>query len=460
MSALPSTPAVAVLGAGVAGLTAAYRLRALGARPVILEASGRIGGALWTVRRDGYQVDVGANSMQRKPARVGEILDALGLASEIVEAGPEAKARYVVRDGRPVALPSGPKGLLTTALFSRRGRLRAAMEPLVRSREIPDETVAGFVRRRLGAEVVDYAVDPFVAGIFAGDPERLAVAHAFPLLTELEREHGSVVRGMVRRAKARRAAGEGGGPPPSFSFQAGMDTLPRALAQSLGSTVQLGCAVRSVHFEHGRYTVKTDDGDTREPFDAVVSTAPLHRLPALAGLPDPAPLRDARYAPVTVLALGFRRADVAHPLDGFGMLVPRRETQTRILGALFSSTLFPGRAPDGHVLLTCFLGGTRRPADAALPEAEQVELALADLRGLLGVRAAPTFVHRHAWPRAIPQYEVGYERVLDGLAEVEAAWPGFRFAGNYRGGVAVGAALASGWEAAEAVGQTLGLGRR
>ena len=456
MSANPSTPSVAVLGAGVAGLAAAYRLQTLGARPVVLEASGRAGGALWTLRRDGYQVDVGANSMQRKPPLAGEIIDQLGLAEEVVEARPEAEARYVVRAGRPVALPGGPKGLLTTPLFSRRARLRAALEPFVRRRDVPGETVAAFVRRRLGHEVAAYAVDPFVAGVFAGDPERLAVAHAFPLLAELEREHGSVVRGMVRRAKARRATGEAVGPPASFSFHSGMQALPDALAERLSSLIQFDTPVQSVRADGGRYLVETEQGDALGPFDAVVSAVPLHRLPTLHLPVGTEPLVSARYAPVTVLALGFRRADVAHPLDGFGMLVPRRETETRVLGALFSSTLFPGRAPDGHVLLTCFLGGERRPTDAALPEAEQVALATADLQRLLGVRGAPTFVHRHAWPRAIPQYEVGYERVLDRLAEVEAAWPGFHFAGNYRGGVAVGAALASGWEAAEAVGRTLG----
>ena len=449
-------PTVAVLGAGIAGLAAAHRLRALGAAPVLLEASDRVGGALWTVRRNGYQVDVGANSMQRKPPLVGSVLQALGLEDEVVEAGPEAKARYVVRSGQPVALPGGPRTLLNTPLFSRRGRLRAVAEPFVRRRDVAGESVASFVRRRFGAEVSDYAVDPFVAGIFAGNPERLAVAHAFPLLTELEREHGSVVRGMVQRARARRSAGEPAGAPASFSFASGMETLPRTLATTLGDAVHLNMPARSVRREADGFAVDADGLDAGLRFGAVVSTVPLHRLPELQLPVDTRPLRDARYAPVTVLALGFRRADVVHPLDGFGALVPRRETGTRILGALFSSTLFPGRAPDGHVLLTCFLGGERHPDDAALPETDQVALATADLERLLGVRAAPTFVHRHVWPRAIPQYEIGYEQVLDRLAEVEAAWPGFRFAGNYRGGVAVGAALQSGWEAAEAVGRWLG----
>ena len=449
--AAPS-PTVAVLGAGVAGLAAAARLQTLGATPTVFEATGRVGGAVQTLQRDGYQVDVGANSMQVKPPLVAEILEHLGLADEIVAAAPDARSRYVVRDGRPVALPSGPKGLLTTPLFSRRARLRAATEPFRRGRPQPDESVAAFVRRRFGAEVADFAVDPFVAGVFAGAPERLAVAHAFPLLAELEREHGSVVRGMMRRARASRRNGDPSGPPESVSFRHGMETLPRALAGALDSAIQVDSPVHVVRQDrHGGFLVAAGAVLAPRPFDAVVSTVPLHRVPDFGPVLDVDALRAARYAPVTVLALGFRRADVAHPLDGFGMLVPRRETSTRILGALFSSTLFPGRAPEGHVLLTCFLGGERRPADAALSQTDQVALATADLGRLLGVAGAPTFVHCHAWPRAIPQYEIGYERVLDRLAEIEAAWRGFRFAGNYRGGVSVGAALKSGWDAAEAV---------
>jgi oxygen-dependent protoporphyrinogen oxidase len=439
-----------VLGAGVAGLAAAVRLRALGCTPTVFEARGRVGGVIQTVRRDGYQVDVGANSMLRKPPLVSEILDQIGLAEEVVVASPEAKARYVVRGGKPVALPSGPKGLLTTSLFSRRARLRAVTEPFRRPASSPDESVAAFVRRRFGAEVADFAVDPFVAGIFAGDPERLAVAHAFPLLTELEREHGSVVRGLVRRAKASQQSGGPSGPPESVSFRGGMETLPRALADAAGPDVRLNTVVRSVRREGSQFVVGTEEGGA-VPFDRIVSTIPLHRLPTLDLPLDLDALRTARYAAVTVLALGFWRDDVAHPLGGFGMLVPRRETETRLLGALFSSTLFPGRAPDGHVLLSCFLGGERRPTDASLSEAEQVSLATADLRRLLGVTGTPAFVHRHTWARAIPQYEIGYERVLDRLAGIEEAWPGFRFAGNYRGGISVGAALESGWDAAERV---------
>jgi oxygen-dependent protoporphyrinogen oxidase len=231
-----------------------------------------------------------------------------------------------------------------------------------------------------------------------------------------------------------------------------VQTLPDAFAHRLGHAVRLRTPVVGLKRENDHWTVTTQsDGSERDDrFDGVVFAAPLYGLSEMGfeGVVPP-----VSSPSVSVLALGFRRTDVAHPLDGFGVLVPEHEP-FRLLGTLFSSSLFPNRAPEDHVLLTCFSGGTRHPTDALLPDDALVALALDDLRSLLGVRGEPVFVHRKHWDRAIPQYEVGYDRVLAALADFEASHPGLRFAGNVRGGISVGDALEAGLDAADRLAST------
>ena len=444
-------PSIAILGGGISGLAAAWRLRARGADATLFEASDRTGGVIRTVRRDGFLVDEGPNTLVARHEAVGETVEALGLEDEQVWADSEAARRYVVRDGVPVALPASPQALLTSSLFSARGKLRLLREPFVRPGVADDETVAAFVRRRLGDEVLDYAVDPFVGGILAGDPERLSTRYAFPPLWTFEREHGSLFQGLRRTQKKTST------PAPSslpFSFRDGMQMLPDALAHALGDAVRTGARVVGLARTARGWSVTTQSADGAETahFDGVISSLPLHRFAALDFEPglDLAPLADVAHTDLTVLALGFRRGQIAHALDGFGMLIPSREPFD-LLGVLFSSTLFPGRAPEDHVLLTCFIGGRRDPERASLPEDGLVDLALRDLRPLLGVHGAPVFVHAARWSNVIPQAEIGYGRVLDTLDTLERHHPGLGFAGSYRYGVSVGDALRSGLDAADRV---------
>ncbi len=440
------SPPVAVIGGGISGLAAAWRLRQRGAPITLFEASDRTGGVIRTVQRDGFQIDEGPNTLVARSSTVTETIDALGI--ERVPASEAAKSRYVVRDGALVAVPTSPPGLLSTPLLSARAKLRLLREPFVRAGADEDEPLASFVRRRLGPEVLDYAVNPFVAGVYAGDPRRLSTRYAFPLLHTLEREHGSLVRGMIHRARNR---GDGPAKPSAhpFSFRDGAQALPDAFARAVGAdAIRLGTPVTALRHDADGWTVTTDRGDER--FGGVVSTVPLHRLSEIVFESDVdlGPFADVTYPPLSVLALGFRRTDVEHPLDGFGVLVPEREG-LGVLGALFSSTLFPGRAPAGHVLLTCFVGGMRRPDLADRPTDDLVALALADLRPLLGVRGEPTFVHRKLWRRAIPQYHVGYGRVVEAMEAMEARHPGLAIAGNVRRGISVGDALEAGLDAAD-----------
>jgi oxygen-dependent protoporphyrinogen oxidase len=355
----------------------------------------------------------------------------------------------VVRGGQPVPVPLSPPQVLTTPLLSLAGRLRLLREPFVAPFR-GDESVAAKVRRRLGPEALDYLVEPFVAGVFAGDPERLSARHAFPRAKALEAEHGSFLRGM--RAAARRTPGARRGPV-SFSFAEGMEELPRTLAAALGDAVHLGAPVHAIRRTEDGWEVRRA-GAVPETFDAVVLAMPAHALGRVeldaAGADALLAVSEIPHAPIAVVALGFRREAVAHALDGFGMLVPRVERR-RILGTLFTSSLFTGRAPAEHVLLTTFVGGERNPELASLPTDRLTAVVWEELSALLGVRSAPVLVHHAAWERAIPQYVLGHGERRDAMDALEGRNPGLLLAGSFRAGVSVGDTLASGLAAADGV---------
>lgn len=465
---------VAIVGAGIAGLTAAHRLRAEGLNPVVFEQQDRPGGAIRSERFEtpagDFLVEFGPNALQSSSPLLESLIADLGLEERRIEAAPAAKNRYVAFSGRPVALPSSLAGFLSTELFSPWAKLRLLAEPLVRSAgPDADESVADFARRRLGSELLDYGLNPFVAGVFAGDPERLSIRHAFPRIYEMEQRHGSLLGGGLKKAatrlrrrlggRKREDDGEDEAPQRGLSsFAGGLKALPDALAEPLGERLRLGAEVTMLRRHEGRWYVGFEhDGRGEERlFEAVLWTAPLHRLGALAFEADLAPLTGVSYPPVSVVATGFPRTSVSHPLDGFGVLIPEVETGFQTLGTLFSSTVFPGRAPAGHVLLTTFVGGARHPSLARASNRAVYDAVERDLRRLLGAHEPPAFCRRVCWEHAIPQYDVGYGRVREHLARLEAEHPGLLLAGNYRAGVSVGDAAASGERAAERVIEQVG----
>ena len=448
---------VAVVGAGAAGLAAAWTLVRAGVAVTVYEAAGRAGGVIRTERHDGWLVEHGPNSLATIPTAVEPLFAEAGLDRLLVQPGREARRRYVVRDGRPVAVPGSPLAFLRTPLLSGAAKRRLLREPFAPPRtEGGEESVAAFARRRLGPEVESRMIDAVVGGIYAGDPERLSLRHAFPALHALERDHGSLLRGLLRGL--RRGAGRGRAAARGRriqSFADGMEVLPRTLAAALGERLRLAARVAALRRRPDGWEVEmalAGDVVRRERHDAVLWSAPAHALAALelpgADADAVARIAAVAYAPVAVLALGFRREDVAHPLDGFGMLVPAAEGR-RVLGAIFSSTLFPGRAPSGHVALTVIAGGRRRAEDAALSTPALTEHVMRDLRELLGARGEAVFRAHVRWPRAIPQYELGYGAVHAAADRLERQLPGLLFAGSWRHGVAVGDALSSGIGAAQ-----------
>ncbi len=452
---------VAVVGGGLTGLTAAYCLKQRGSRVVIYEATDRLGGAVRSERREGYLAELGPSSMSPPPPAVAAILSELGLDASRVIASPAAQNRYIVRRGRLVRLPLTPPELLTSRLLSNGAKLAIFGEPLVEAGDSPvDESVAAFVRRRFNQEIVDYIANPFVAGTFGGDPEQLSVRHAMPQLHALERAHGSVMKAYVKMMKARREGREGSGEPVSMmSFRNGLQEIADALGREVMAEVRLRAPVTQLRAGPKGWTVGAAF-QSPELYDAVVYAAPAHALDEI-DLDFPSgerlsTLSSIVHPPVAVLALGFRREQVTHLLDGFGFLTPEVERR-RVLGVIFSSTLFPDRAPDGHVLLTAFVGGTRDPDFVQSDPQTLTARVLDDLRPLLGTRGEPTFKAVQVWPKAIPQYVLGYGRFKDIAEQMERTNPGLVLAGTYRDGVSLGDAIGSGERAAARAASLLGL---
>jgi oxygen-dependent protoporphyrinogen oxidase len=452
---------IAVIGGGLTGLTAAYCLKQRGSRVVLYEASDRIGGVVKSERRGGYLAELGPSSMSLPSPAVAALLHELGLDSSKVTASPAARERYIVRRGKLVRLPMTPAELLTSRLLSNTAKLAVFGEPLVETGDSPvDESVAAFVRRRFNQEVLDYVVNPFVAGTFAGDPEQLSVRHAMPQLHALERAHGSVMKAFLKAAKAEREPGQASqGVGSLISYREGLQQIPDALGRELKSEVRLRAPVTQLRSGPKGWTVGAAF-QTPELYDAVVFAAPAHSLDEidldLTGGERLATLSSIVHPPVAVLALGFPRDHVAHPLDGFGFLTPEAERR-RILGVIFSSTLFPDRAPAGHVLLTAFAGGTRDPDFVQSDLHTLAARVLDDLRILLGTRGEPSFKAIQVWPKAIPQYVLGYGRFKDIADQAEQNNPGLVLAGTYRDGVSLVDAMASGERAAARMGKRLGI---
>jgi oxygen-dependent protoporphyrinogen oxidase len=449
---------VVVIGAGLTGLTVAAALRRAGNPVILLEKAERPGGVIRSIRRDGFLAEDSANSMMIKAREVEDFVGALGLNDRLVDANPIANKRFLMRNGRVLAMPMSMMDAVRTPLYTFGAKLRLLKEPFVPAApRDADESVADFVTRRMGREFLDYGIAALVSGIFAGDPKRLSLRHAFPKVWNLEANYGSLVGGAVKLMLERRREGLKPYKSRIVSFRDGLETLPLAMAGELGSDLRLGAGVREIAPRDGAWRVAWTDANGTHEVDAraVVPTIPLPALKELPWVDDIretfAGLPSLVHPPVTTLSVGYRRDQVAHPMDGFGMLTPLAENR-RILGAIFSSTLFPGRAPEGHVLFMVFMGGATRPELAARTESEALEIARPELGEMFGVAGEPAFVsHRH-WPAAIPQYNVGHGDFIGALASIEARWPGLHLQGNFRGGPGVNDCIASGLALAERLG--------
>lgn len=458
---MASATQIVVIGAGISGLATSWWLQSAGRKVTLIEAASRAGGTIGTLRESGYLIEAGPNSTLETSPLIGQLLGETGTEASRIYAEPAAKNRYILRGGMLLPLPLSPPAFLKTPLFSASAKLGLLRELFI-SRSPPDaeETVAQFVRRRLGGEFLDYAINPFVAGVYAGDPERLSVRAAFPKLFAIEQRYGSLIRGQFKGAKERRRSGEvSKQAAPMLSFRDGMQTLTDGIAARLDD---LRLATRatavaridgsgwevSVSGPAGSETIRAQALVIATPAGAAAQLVKAHSSGAAAAL------EQIPYPPVASVACAYARADVAHALDGFGFLVPKKE-QRQILGTIFSSTLFPNRAPEGSVLLTTFVGGMRQPELAQAGEAVIATLVQDELASLLGVRAAPQRLWVNRWERAIPQYTLGHLSRVSAIEEAERALPGLFFCANYRGGISVADCIGSSRTAANRVAQYL-----
>lgn len=441
-----------VVGGGIAGLACAERLHRDGASVRLLEASPDVGGKLTSVEAPGgFRLEAGPHEVRSGDPAMFRQFEELGIEGDRVRAREAVKKRYVVTGGRPVAIPGSPLGAVGTDLLSLRGKLRMLAEPLVRGGEGEDESVAAFFRRRLGREVAEGPLDAFVSGVYAGDADEISMRAAFPSVLEGERTHGSLVRWALSRLRPGKEEddAEPARTPELFSFREGLQQWPEALADALGAERVLTSApVRGIAPVDGGWTVDYERDGRREELRArqLVLAVPADVASALLSELEPGTARALSaipYAPVAVVHLAYPRERVRHPLDGFGVLAPGREGRD-VLGILWVSSLFDGRAPEGVALTAAFVGGSRRPELALEDDAALLERVEAEHRDLLGATGTPVFTHVHRWERAIPQYDMGHPARVRAVEETEERRPGLHLTGNYRSGVGIPATWSDG----------------
>jgi oxygen-dependent protoporphyrinogen oxidase len=444
---------VVIAGAGITGLTLAYDLRRRARergeaiQVTALESDATVGGHVHTLREDGFVVEAGPNGfLDREPA-VMALVRALGLTSRLIDATAESGRRFIVRRGVLCQVPQSPGTLLRTRALSPKGRLRLMLEPLAPGPPPGvEETVFEFARRRIGLEAAEALVDTAVSGISAGDSRALSVRAQFPLMVEMEREHGSLLRAMIARRR------KGLGAPTLRSFEGGMKTLIDRLAEELGDGVRTRAGAVAVDRDRDGWRVTLADGTAVGADELVLATSSSRAASILRTFDGPlaAALSEIPAATVAVTAFAFRPSDIPRPLDGYGYLVAREEGLAT-LGVLWESSLFRGRAPEGLALLRVMMGGARAPHAAALDADAAAGLALAELRKVMGIAAEPVRTWRFPQRGAIAQYTLGHVERVATIRALAARHPGLSLCGTSYDGVSFGAGIAS----ASALAETL-----
>jgi protoporphyrinogen/coproporphyrinogen III oxidase len=446
---------VTIVGAGISGLACAYRLGQLGIAATVLESSSHAGGVIDTAESDGFLFESGPQSFTGSESLLTLIRE-LGLTSELQISDPGAP-RFVVRGKRLRKLPMSPPALLGSSFLSAVSRWKLASEPLRRGKPpAAEESIANFVRRKFGSEILEYLVSPFVSGVYAGDPEQLSVRAAFPMVEQWEREHGSVLRGAIKsRPKGETKASK----PQLCSFRGGVAALPRAMASKLGENLTADITVLGLNrskqtgVELFDLELAGPGGSEMSSSRALVIATPAYAGANLTRAISPAlsaALSSVAYAPVVVVAAAYKRTQVLDPLYGFGFLVPRKEG-IRTLGTVWNSSLFPGRAPDGAVTITSFIGGATDLGIVQHSDQEISQIVQQDNSMLLGITGEPIAGKVWKYPRALPQYNLGHGGIVESIREGARTILGLFLAGNYLEGPALGKCVENGFRTAENV---------
>ena len=488
---------VVIIGSGITGLAAAHRLLERSHESgnqldlTVLEAGSRVGGIVQTRERDGFLLETGPDSfISEKPAALA-LAKRIGLESHLIETNKHYRRSFVVSDGRLLLVPEGFQLLapsrwwpfVKSDIFSWSGKARMALDLLVPRRRLngnnADESLAEFVRRRLGTEALERMAQPMVGGIYTADPERLSLQATMPRFLEMEREHGSLIRALRkqnRQTVSEDARSETSGARYSLflSFDRGMQLLTDTLEERISNfgsqistgtgsgqtTIRVNTAVESITLEEGLSDGKpspkwklTTSGHETLFADAICLALPAYVSSRLLGTVDPqlaAELAEISYASSATINLGFKRDDIPHPLDGFGFVVPFIEKRS-LIACTFSSVKFAGRAPAGQALLRAFVGGALQPELLELDEDQLLTRVLGDLRDLLGIERAPLFTEVTKWERSMPQYHVGHLERVKRIETRLAGIPGLVLAGNAYLGLGIPDCIRSGEAAADRI---------
>jgi oxygen-dependent protoporphyrinogen oxidase len=460
---------IAVIGGGISGLAAALRLRERlpDCQVTLFESSPRPGGVISTVHRDGYQVERSADNFITTSPWGLDLCKQLGLADQLVVTNSKYRKTFVVRRGRLQPLPDGflmmaPTQLwpmAVTPILSPLGKIRAAMEYFIPPRrDEADESMASFVRRRLGRETFDRLVEPLISAVYAADMEKLSVKATLSRFRDMETQHGSLIRAMRMQMREKKnepgnGKAESGARYSLFvTLATGLSALVDAMvAQLPADAIRLNCPVAKIEKTETGWQVWADRPEEATDVDNVILAVPAHRATSLLAGVDAelaGELRQIEYSGTAIVSLGYDFKQIAHPLDGMGVVVPAIE-KSPILACSFSSQKYPHRAPPGKTLLRVFVGGARRPELAELRDSELLPLVLEHLGPLLGISGSPEFCDIAHWPRTMPQYHVGHQ---ERIARIEARLSrlhGLKLAGSALRGVGVPDCIRSGQIAAE-----------
>ncbi len=434
---------IGIIGGGLSGLSTAYWLGREGFDVTVFEKNQQPGGTISTLHQDGYLIDAGPNSGLETSSVLKNLISDLELDSQKVYANEAADKRYILKKGQLTEVPMKPQKFITTRLFSTKAKLRLIREPFIRPTNGEDISLADFVRHRLGKEILDYAVNPFVAGVFAGDPEILSTEAAFPKLYQLEKKYGSFIKGTIKGARERKKRDETAKDRSKmFSFLDGMQIFTDTLAEKTKGKIRLNTEVIDISYRDHAYHVISQQNQVKsqDTFDAVILSAPTYVIgPLLSSFNRKLAnnIKNVTYAKVAVVFSGFDEKTVQRKPDGFGFLIPKVENYN-ILGSIWSSTIFPQRAAAGKVAFTTFVGGMRQPGLVNLADDEIKKIVFQDLNKIMGLKAEPELTYIRKWEKAIPQYTMGYKNIQASFDALEDAYPGLFFAGNFRRGIGIG----------------------
>jgi len=464
---------VIVVGGGITGLSAANRIlelsneHSLDIEIVLLESSEKLGGNISTVERDGFLVEEGPDSfITTKPWGLN-LASRLGLEDELMPTNEENRRTFILRGNELVPLPEGflmlaPTQILpfiTTPLFSWRGKLRMLMDLFIPGKKPRDESLASFVRRRLGEEALDRVAQPMISGVYTADPEKLSLRATMPQFLEMEENYGSVIKGMYQalRKRGKHTKSDSGARYSMFvTFKKGMKTLVDALEKNLPEgSVRLKEKVSEIARTADGWEVKTGE-DTLYADGVIITTPSYVAAGILANTLDRGAslLEEIEYASSAVVVLAYKKYDISSPLDGFGFVVPRIENKT-LIACSYSSEKFSHRAPEGYALFRAFVGGAINPENYRMTDSEILESAQKELAPLLGIKSAPVFSILKRYPGAMPQYSVGHLELVDRIRAEISKHRGLELAGNAYGGVGIPDCVNSGEQAAEKLFQTI-----